>query len=306
MGRFIVRRLMGAVITLFFIVSLSFFMIKLAPGGPFSRERSFPPEVLKKIEEKYDLDKPLLVQYGIYLKRILFEFDLGPSTRYADRSVNELVSSTIVYSAKVGLGALICALLLGLLSGLIAALNHNKPLDYFPMGLAMVGVSIPDFVMAYILMIIFAIELNVLPVAGVESWRGYILPSVTLGLVYAASIARLTRGGMLEILGQDFIRTARAKGLPQSVVIRRHSLKGGLLPVISYLGPATAGMLTGSIVVEKVFIIPGMGTLLIESATNRDYTLALGCVIVFAVLILIFNLLVDLIYGFLDPRVKYD
>ncbi len=306
MGRYVLRRVVGAVFTLFFIVSLSFFMIKLAPGGPFSKERSFPAEVLKKIEAKYDLDKPLLTQYGLYLKRVIFEFDLGPSTRYADRSVNELIASTIKYSAFIGLGALIVALIVGIFSGLIAALNHNKFMDYFPMSLSMLGVSIPDFVMGYILMIVFAIQLQLLPVAMVESWQGYILPSVTLGLVYAASIARLTRGGMLEILGQDFIRTAKAKGLPQNLIIRRHSLKGGMLPVISYLGPATAGMLTGSVVIEKVFAIPGMGTLLIESAMNRDYTLSLGCVIVFAVLILIFNLIVDLVYGFLDPRIKYD
>lgn len=292
--------------TLLFIITLSFFMIKLAPGGPFSRERSFPPEVLEKIEEKYDLDKPLPVQFALYMKRVLFDFDLGPSTRYADRSVNELISAKIGYSAKVGLGALIVALLIGLAAGLIASLNHNKPLDYVPMGGAMLGVSTPDFVLGQILLLIFAIGLNWVPVAGVESWRSYILPSVTLGLIYAASIARLTRGGMLEILGQDFIRTARAKGLPRSKVIWRHSVKGGLLPVVSYLGPATAGMLTGSIIVEKIFFIPGMGTLLIESAINRDYTLALGCVMVFAILILFFNLFVDLIYGFLDPRVKYD
>jgi len=281
-------------------------MVRLAPGGPFSKERSFPPEVLKKLEEKYDLDKPLLAQYGIYMKRVIFDFDLGPSTRYADRSVNELIASKIQFSATLGLGALMFALFLGVIAGLLAALNHNKWLDYFPMGLAMVGVSVPDFVMAYLLMIIFGLSLNWLPVATIVGWESYVLPCVTLGLVYAASIARLTRGGMLEILGQDFIRTARAKGLPAFKVLYRHSLKGGLLPLISYLGPATAGILTGSIVVEKIFAIPGIGVLLIESATNRDYTLALGCVIVFALLILVFNMLVDLVYGFLDPRVKYD
>lgn len=281
-------------------------MVRLAPGGPFSKERSFPPEVLKKLEEKYDLDKPVLAQYGIYMKRVLFDFDLGPSTRYADRSVNELVGGKFKYSAILGAGALLFAILFGVTAGLLASLYHNRFLDYVPMGLAMVGVSVPDFVMAYILMIIFGLTWNLLPVAGVESWQAFIMPCVTLGLVYAASIARLTRGGMLEILGQDFIRTAKAKGLPASVVLRRHSLKGGLLPLVSYLGPATAGILTGSIVVEEIFVIPGIGKLLIESATNRDYTLALGCVIVFAVLILVFNMLVDLVYGFLDPRVKYD
>lgn len=306
MGGFVFKRILGSIFTFFFIVTVSFFMVRLAPGGPFSKERSFPPEVLKKLEEKYDLDKPVLVQYGIYMKRVLFDFDLGPSTRYADRSVNELVGGKFKYSAILGAGALLFAILFGVTAGLLASLYHNRFLDYVPMGLAMIGVSVPDFVMAYILMIIFGLTWNVLPVAGVESWQAFIMPCVTLGLVYAASVARLTRGGMLEILGQDFIRTAKAKGLPASVVLRRHSLKGGLLPLVSYLGPATAGILTGSIVVEEIFVIPGIGKLLIESATNRDYTLALGCVIVFAVLILVFNMLVDLVYGFLDPRVKYD
>jgi len=281
-------------------------MVKLAPGGPFSRERAFPPEVLKKLEEKYDLDKPIYTQYWLYMKRVVFEFDLGPSTRYADRSVNELIATKVRYSMTLGFGAMVFALLLGITAGLTASLNHNKFLDYAPMGMAMVGVSVPDFVMAYILMIIFGLSLNWLPVAGVESWQGYVLPCITLGFVYAASISRLTRGGMLEILGQDFIRTAKAKGLPKHVILLRHSLRGGLLPLVSYLGPASAGILTGSIVVEEIFLIPGIGKLLIESATNRDYTLALGCVIVFALLILVFNMVVDLVYGFLDPRVKYE
>ncbi|PIR22849.1 MAG: ABC transporter [Deltaproteobacteria bacterium CG11_big_fil_rev_8_21_14_0_20_45_16] len=306
MGRFIIRRILGSIVTFFVILTLSFFMVKLAPGGPFSRERAFPPEVLKKLEEKYDLDKPIYTQYWLYMKRVVFEFDLGPSTRYADRSVNELIATKVRYSMTLGFGAMVFALLLGITAGLTASLNHNKFLDYAPMGMAMVGVSVPDFVMAYILMIIFGLSLNWLPVAGVESWQGYVLPCITLGFVYAASISRLTRGGMLEILGQDFIRTAKAKGLPKHVILLRHSLRGGLLPLVSYLGPASAGILTGSIVVEEIFLIPGIGKLLIESATNRDYTLALGCVIVFALLILVFNMVVDLVYGFLDPRVKYE
>jgi len=297
---------LGSIVTFFVILTLSFFMVKLAPGGPFSRERAFPPEVLKKLEEKYDLDKPIYTQYWLYMKRVVFEFDLGPSTRYADRSVNELIATKVRYSMTLGFGAMVFALLLGITAGLTASLNHNKFLDYAPMGMAMVGVSVPDFVMAYILMIIFGLSLNWLPVAGVESWQGYVLPCITLGFVYAASISRLTRGGMLEILGQDFIRTAKAKGLPKHVILLRHSLRGGLLPLVSYLGPASAGILTGSIVVEEIFLIPGIGKLLIESATNRDYTLALGCVIVFALLILVFNMVVDLVYGFLDPRVKYE
>lgn len=280
-------------------------MVRLAPGGPFSADRAFPPEVLRQLEARYDLDKPMLVQYGIYMKRVFLQFDLGPSTRYADRSVNALIAEKLGPSLILGFGALVVALLIGLGAGLVASLNHNKKLDYFPMGLAMVGVSIPDFVMGYILVIIFGLMLEWLPVATIESWTGFILPWVTLGLVYAASISRLTRGGMLETLGQDYIRTARAKGLPEAVVIRRHSLRGGLLPLVSYLGPAAAGILTGSIVIENIFAIPGLGNLLIESAINRDYTLALGCVIVFALFVLLFNFLVDIVYGLLDPRVKY-
>lgn len=280
-------------------------MLRAAPGGPFSKERSFPPEVLAKLEAKYDLDKPLMVQYGLYMKRVLFEFDLGPSTRYSDRSVNELIAGALPYSAALGLGALLFALILGVSSGITAALNHNKWPDYSAMSVAMIGVSIPEFVLAYILAIIFGLTLNWFPIAGVDSWVNYILPCATLGFVYAASMARLTRGGMLEVLNQDFIRVARAKGLPRSTVIWRHSLKGGLLPLVSYLGPALAGIFTGSIVVEGIFEIPGLGKMLIESAINRDYTLALGCVMVSALLILVLNTLVDLVYGFLDPRVSY-
>lgn len=281
-------------------------MIRLAPGGPFDAERAFPPEVLKNIEARFDLDRPLPVQYGLYMKRILLEGDLGPSTRYAERSVNDLLAPAIGFSLILGGGALVTALLIGLFAGLMAALNHNKKLDYIPMMAAMVGISTPEFVLGNILVIIFALILGWFPVAGVADWQSYVLPCVTLGLVFASSVARLTRGGMLEVLGQDFIRTAKAKGLSRKRILVRHSLKGGLLPLVSFLGPATAGMMTGSIVVEKIFAIPGMGNLLIESAINRDYTLSLGCVIVFAILILFFNLVVDLLYGFLDPRVSYS
>jgi oligopeptide transport system permease protein len=303
---FVLKRILGAVVTLFVIITLSFFMMRLAPGGPFSKDRNFPPEVLENIKKKYDLDKPLLVQYGLYIKRIVVDFDLGPSTRYSDRSVNELVGDGFMYSLKVGLGALIVALMLGLISGLLAALNHNRFLDYFPMSLSMVGISIPDFVLANLLVLILTQMFFLLPAAGVDSLAGYVIPCFTLGLIYASSIARLTRGGMLEILSQDFVRTAKAKGLSGSTILWKHSLKGGLLPVVSYLGPATAGMFTGGLVVEKICFIPGLGKLFIESAINRDYTLSMGCVIVYAVLILIFNLIVDLVYGLLDPRVAYE
>lgn len=306
MRRFILRRVVGSTLTLFVVITGSFFLMRLAPGGPFAKDRSYPPEILREIEAKYDLDKPLLVQYGIYLKRIVVDFDLGPSTRYADRSVNELVASGFYYSALVGLGAMVVAILIGILSGLLAALNHNKFFDYVPMTFAMVGVSVPDFVLANLLILFLGLYLQILPVAGIETWQGYVIPWITLGLIYAASIARLTRGGMLEILGQDFVRTARAKGLSEGRILYRHTLKGGLLPVVSYLGPAIAGMFTGSLVIERICNIPGLGRFLIDSAINRDYTLAMGTVIVYAVLILSLNLIVDILYGFLDPRVTYD
>jgi oligopeptide transport system permease protein len=306
MFKYVLKRIWGAVITLFIVITVSFFMMRLAPGGPFSKDRAYPPEILKNIEAKYNLDKPLLVQYGIYLKRVVFDFDLGPSTRYSDRSCNELIASGFAYSARIGFGALICALVVGLLAGLLASLNHNKALDYVPMSISMIGVSMPDFVLANILMIIFALQLGWLPVAGVDTLKGYVLPCVTLGLIFASSIARLTRGGMLEILGQDFVRTARAKGLSGRTILWRHTLKGGLVPVISYLGPATASMMTGSLIVERVFNVPGLGRFFVDSAINRDYTLAMGSVIVFAVLIIGLNIVVDCFYGLLDPRVSYD
>jgi oligopeptide transport system permease protein len=306
MSKYLVRRLFGAALTLIIILTVSFFMIRAAPGGPFDQERAFPPDVLAELEKKFNLDLPVWQQYLVYMKRLVVQQDLGPSTKFAERSVNELIGDALPTSFKLGLGALLVAVLVGVLAGLIAALHHNRFLDYFPMGIAMVGVSVPDFVLANILILIFSLGLNWLPAAGISEWQGYILPCTTLGLVYAASIARLTRGGLLEILHQDFIRTARAKGLPNRVIIWRHSLKGGLLPVVSYLGPATAGMLTGSIVIEKIFALPGLGKLLIDSSTNRDYTLALGCVIVFAVLIISLNFLVDIAYGLLDPRVSLN
>ncbi len=306
MKAYLLRRLTGAVITLFVVITVSFFMMRLAPGGPFSRDRSFPPEVLRNIEAKYNLDKPLLVQYGLYMKRIVLDFDLGPSTRYADRSCNEIVASSFGYSLKIGLGALFVALLVGLFAGLIAALNQNKAWDYIPMGGAMIGVSMPEFVLANLLVLLFALTFHWFPAARVDDWNGYVLPCVTLGLTYAASIARLTRGGMLEILSQDFIRTAKAKGLARKTIIFRHTLKGGLLPVVSYLGPATAGMLTGSLIVEKIFDIPGMGRALIDAAVNRDYSLAMGTTIVYASLLIFLNIVVDIVYSFLDPRVAYS
>jgi len=306
MLRYVFKRLLGAVFVVFCIVTFSFFMIRLAPGGPFDQERALPPDILRNIEAKYHLDEPLPKQYLRYVSGVFFRFDLGPSYKYPSRTVNEFVKEGFPITAQLGFNALLIAILLGVGAGITAALRQNTRWDYMGMAGAMVGVSIPSFVMAPLLQLFFGLQLRWFPVAGWDSFSQMVLPSFALGVLYAASIARLTRGGMLEIVRQDFIRTARAKGLPEKWVVIRHMLKGGLLPVVSYLGPAAAYLLTGSLVVEKIFDIPGIGRHFVNSALNRDYTMTMGMVIVFSVFLLLFNIIVDIVYTFLDPRIRYD
>jgi oligopeptide transport system permease protein len=300
---YLLRRVAGFLPVLFVIVSASFFLMRLAPGGPFDQERALPEQVRANIEARYHLDEPLWRQYLRYMGEVL-RGDLGPSFRYPDRSVNELLALGFPVSLTLGLCALAVALTLGGVSGILAALGRNSVTDYLTMLLSLGGVSIPNFVLGPILMLIFALGLGWLPVAGWDSWRHLILPSVTLGAFYAAYIARLTRAGMLEVIGQDFIRTARAKGLPESVVVLRHALPGAVLPVVTYLGPASAAVLTGSVVVETIFSIPGIGRYFVSSALNRDYTMVLGTVVFYSVLLVGFNLIVDVLYAYLDPRVQ--
>jgi oligopeptide transport system permease protein len=300
---YVLRRLAGFLPVLFVIVSVSFFMMRLAPGGPFDQERALPEQVRANIEARYHLDEPLWRQYFRYLGNVA-RADLGPSFRYPDRSVNELLTLGFPVSLTLGLCALAIALTLGGTVGVLAALQPNGLVDYLTMSFTLCGVSVPNFVLGPILMLIFALNLGWLPVAGWGTWRHLIMPSVTLGTFYAAYVARLTRAGMLEIIGQDFIRTARGKGLREVTVVVRHALPGAILPVVTYLGPASAAVLTGSVVVETIFSIPGIGRYFVGSALNRDYTMVLGTVVFYSALLLLFNLIVDVLYAYLDPRVQ--
>lgn len=300
---YILRRLAEFLPVLFVIVSLSFFLMRLAPGGPFDQERALPEQVRVNIEARYHLDQPLWRQYLQYLGEVA-RGDLGPSFRYPDRSVNELLGLGFPVSLTLGLCALAVALSLGGMAGVLAGLRRNSFFDYFTMSFALFGVSVPNFVLGPILMLLFALWLRWLPLAGWGTWRHVVLPSVTLGMFYAAYVARLTRAGMLEVIHQDFIRTARAKGLREAVVVLRHALPGAILPVVTYLGPASAAVLTGSVVVETIFSIPGVGRYFVSGALNRDYTMVLGTVVFYSVLLLAFNLVVDILYAYLDPRVE--
>ena len=305
MLRFIARRLLETIPVLFVIVTLTFFMIRLAPGGPFSAERNVTPEVERNLKAHYGLDKPLFQQYLDYLGKLL-KGDLGPSFKQPNRTVNELIAASFPVSLELGACALAIALTLGMSAGVIAAIRKNSAADYVPMSLAMAGICLPTFVMGPLLALLFAITLNWFNATGWSSPMDRVLPALTLGLYYSAYIARLTRGGMLEILNQDFIRTARAKGASAARIFFKHALQGGLLPVVSFLGPAAAGLITGSFVVETVFDIPGLGKHFVRSALNRDYTLVLGTVLFYATLIVFFNLIVDILQVWLNPRQRFE
>ena len=305
MTRLILRRIAIGVPTLLIIITLSFFMMRLAPGGPFDQERPIPPEIRKNIEKAYHLDEPLVQQYLRYLGGLL-RADFGPSYRTKDFTVGQLLVAGAPASFKVGGLAVLLATVLGLIAGIAAALRHNSWADYSVMGLAMVGIAIPSFVMAPLLTLIFGVYLGWLPVGG---WGGgalpfLILPVVSLALPQVAQVARLSRGAMIEQLNANYVRTARAKGLREWLVLLRHALPGALLPVVSYLGPMTAALVTGSVVIETIFSIPGIGRYFVQAALNRDYTVVMGVVIVYACLIIALNLIVDLLYGLLDPKVR--
>lgn len=305
MFRFIVRRLLGVIPVLWVVATLTFFLIRLAPGGPFDSDRQIPEEILKNLEAKYHLDEPLISQYFRYLGS-LAQGDLGPSFRYANRTVNEIIGNTFPVSATIGLAGLCFALIIGVGAGIFAASKPNSFRDYLAMFFSMLGVCLPSFVIGPLFVLFLSIQMGWFDVAGWDSPKDMVLPSLTLGTMYAAFFARLTRGGVLDIVRQDFIRTAHAKGLRGWVIMVRHTLKGGLLPSVSFLGPAVTAMLTGSLVVETIFHIPGLGRFFVQSALNRDYTLVMGCVLFVALIIVIMNLLVDIAYAILDPRVSYD
>ena len=306
MLKLIFRRILEAIPTLFILITVSFFMMRLAPGSPFSSEKNYPPEVIANIEAKYHLNEPLLVQYGIYLKD-LAHGDFGPSFKYKDYTVNQLVAQAFPVSLKLGFSAFILALVFGISAGVIAALKQNKWLDYLIMTFAMTGVVVPSFVVAPLLVLIFSITLKLLPSGGWNNGQFIymLMPMVALSLSYIASIARIMRCSMIEVLHSNFIRTAKAKGLPMRRIVLKHALRPALLPVISYMGPAFVGIITGSMVIESIFVLPGIGQLFVNGALNRDYSLVLSLTILVGTLTIVFNAIVDILYAVIDPKIRY-
>jgi len=304
---FVVRRLLGAIPTLALIVALAFLLTRLAPGGPFDEEQSLPPEIRANLETAYGLDQPVHVQFGRYVAG-LARGDFGPSFKFRDFTVSELIASGLPVSLTLGVAALGLALALGIPAGVWAALSRGRAADRLVMTFAVAGISVPVFVIAPLLALLFGVWLRWLPVAGWMPGRpsDLVLPVVTLALPVIAYLARLTRGSLLEILRAPWIRAARARGLPECAVIVRHALPASLLPVVSYLGPAAAAVLAGSLVVETLFGLPGMGRHLVQGALNRDYTLVMGMVIVYAALMIVLNLAADLVYAWLDPRIRAE
>lgn len=305
MLRFVISRLVQSLLALLVVISATFFMLRAAPGGPFTQEKAVTPEILRNLEAHYGMNRPLWQQYLSYLGH-LAQGDLGPSFKYANRTVNEIVAEKFPVSAELGAEALIIALIVGIGLGLVAAIRRNTWIDYVASTFGMFGISVPTFVIGPLTVLAFAIHLGWFNASGWYGPLDRVLPALTLGIAYAAPISRLTRGGMLEVLHQDFIRTARAKGASERRIVLHHALRGGLLPVVAYLGPAIAGILTGSFVIETIFQIPGIGREFVNSAFNRDYTLVLGTVILYAVLIMGLNLAADIAQAWMNPKVRLE
>jgi oligopeptide transport system permease protein len=307
MLKFIIRRLLVTVPTILVVITITWGLIKLAPGNFYSGEKRLPAAIEKNIREKYGLDKPWYQQYGKTMWNIIRHGDFGTSLKYEGQSVNTIIARSLPVSAAVGILAYILALVIGITAGSIAALKQNSRWDYASMAMAMLGISVPNFVLGPILVLVFSLSLYWLPPSrwgGFPSWN-LVLPVLTLAAIYTAYIARLTRAGMLEVLRSDYIRTARSKGLSEKDVVIKHALRGGLMPVVSYTGPALAFLLTGTVVVEKIFALPGLGNYFIQASLNRDEPLIIGIVAFIAITLLLMNLLVDITYAFLDPRVRY-
>ena len=309
-----IRRILGAIPTLFVIITLAFFMMRIAPGGPFDGERKLPPEIEQNVKAAFNLDKPVYEQYFIYLGK-LTQGDFGPSFKTKDFTVSEMIASGLPVSIRLGVSAITLALFLGTALGVFAALRQNRPADYSVMTIAMMGITIPTFVTAPLLTLAFGVYgvhifgYNItLPVGGWNggAWRNMVLPVVVLALPQIAVVARLVRGSMVETLHSNYVRTARAKGLPALRVVTHHALRAALLPLVSYLGPAIAALATGSLIVEQIFGLPGIGRYFVQGALNRDYTLVLGVVIFYATFLILLNLIADLLYHLLDPRVRYE
>lgn len=303
MMSYVLRRLGTMLFSLFFIITLTFFMMKALPGGPFDSIRKLPPAIEENIAQKYHLDDPWYVQYQDYLLRTV-KFDLGPSLKYENRTVNDIIKEGFPVSAQLGFTAVVIAIVGGLTLGIRASLKQNQLQDYLAMVFATLGFSVPSFVVAYILMYILAYELKLFPPAMWGTWKHVVLPALALSFLPTAVIARLIRANMIEVLRQDYIKTAQAKGLEEKVIIYRHAIRNAIMPVITYLGPLIAGILTGSFLIEHIFSIPGLGRAFVTSIHNRDYTVILGTTIFYSFLLMTMNLVVDLLYPLIDPRVK--
>jgi ABC-type dipeptide/oligopeptide/nickel transport system permease component len=305
MGRYVIRRLLLLIPVLFFISIITFSLAHAVPGGPFSREKPLPPEVLANLEKYYGLDQPVWKQYVDYMSDIVLRFDFGPTYRSRGRTVNDIFRDHLPVSAQLGVAAIAIALLIGIPLGIVAALKQNTFWDYIGMGLAIFGVSVPAIVLGPLLILIFALALGWFPVAGWGTPAKMVLPAFALGLRESAIIARLTRASMLQVIREDYIRTARAKGLAERTVMVRHALKNAFIPVATILGPMFAALVTGTFIVEQIFAIPGLGKYFITSITNRDYPVVMGTILLYAVFLVLANLAVDLTYAFLDPRIRY-
>ena len=307
MLRFIIRRLLITIPLILVVITITWGLIRLAPGNFYISEKAIPKAIEQNIRQKYGLDKPWYEQYGRTISNIVFHFDFGTSLKYEGQSVKSIIARSLPVSATVGILAYLLALIVGITAGSIAALKPNSKRDYASMALAMLGISVPNFVLGPILIFVFSLTLYWLPPSR---WNGFpsrniVLPVLTLSGLYMAYVARLTRAGMLEVLRSDYIRTARAKGLSETQVVIRHALRGGLMPVVSYTGPALAFLVTGTVVVERIFVLPGLGSYFIQASLNRDEPLILGIVAFVAITLLLANLLVDIAYAYLDPRIRY-
>ncbi|HCG1905084.1 TPA: oligopeptide ABC transporter permease OppB [Vibrio cholerae] len=306
MLKFIAKRIFEAIPTMLVLITISFFLMRYAPGNPFSSERPLPPEVMANINAKYGLDKPVSEQYLTYLTNIV-QGDFGPSFKYKDYTVNELIASALPVSVKIGLAAFVFTVIMGVTVGTIAALKQNTWIDYTIMSTAMLGVVMPSFVLAPVLIYIFAIQFSLFPVGGWQDggFEYMALPVLGMSLLYVATFARITRGSMIETLNSNFIRTARAKGLSYGYIVVKHALKPALLPVVSYMGPAFVGIITGSVVIETIFGLPGIGKLFVNAAFNRDYSLVMGVTILIGFLFILFNAIVDILLAYIDPKIRY-
>ncbi|EFE28886.1 oligopeptide transport system permease protein OppB [Filifactor alocis ATCC 35896] len=305
MGGYVVRRIVSMIITLFFVITLTFVMMHSIPGNPFTGEKKLPPAIEKALMEKYNLDKPLSQQYVDYVSGVA-KGDFGPSMKYNGRTVNDLIGDGFPVSAELGGLAILLIVILGIPLGVVAALKQGTWVDRTMIFFAIVGVTIPSFVLATLLIYVFGTKLKWLPTSRWVSWKSRIMPTIALGVSSIAYVARLTRSSMLEVINQDYIRTARAKGLSETVVVFKHALKNALIPVVTYLGPLTAAILTGSFIIEKIFAVPGMGRMFVESISNRDYTVIMGVTIFYSLILVLFIFIVDLIYGLIDPRIKIN